>query len=179
MVGALAGAGTLAALGFDIASLDLDFLVVLFGAGAAVLAEDDKGVVGSTLRGIGNVATPVINATVTTAPKVAEYAEEKELGLYAQAITEIGVEAAVRQQGDRRTMRGRSLGPRRRRRDAAASAAAAAAAASLFELPDRLSRMAVGADVEERRLNQPERRRRLLACKRSPTTRSTAPLQAF
>ena len=65
VVGALAGAGTLAALGFDIASLDLDFLVVLFGAGAAVLAEDDKGVVGSTLRGIGNVATPVINATVT------------------------------------------------------------------------------------------------------------------
>jgi len=95
-VGLLAGAGTAAALGFDLASLDIDFLVLAFGAGAAVIAEEDEGFVGSSLRAIGNIANPVFNVTATTAQAAATYSEKNEIGWKAQAIGLLGIEAIVR-----------------------------------------------------------------------------------
>jgi len=96
-VGLLTGAGTVAALGLDVASLDADMLALTVGVGAAVVAEEDTGVVGSTFRTVGNVASPVIKVTSSVASKTAAFAKEKELGWKARALLEIGVESVVRQ----------------------------------------------------------------------------------
>ena len=66
-VGLLTGVGAAAALGLDVASLDLDILVLAFGVGAAVVAEEDQGAIGSSFRTVGNVASPVLNVTKTAA----------------------------------------------------------------------------------------------------------------
>ena len=94
-VGLIAGLGAAAAVGVDLASIDLDILAAGVGITAAVLAEEDEGIVGSSLRAVGNVANPVFNATSSAAQAAGEFYEEKEVGWYARAVAELGFEASA------------------------------------------------------------------------------------
>lgn len=94
-VGLIAGLGAAAAVGVDLASIDLDILAAGVGITAAVLAEEDEGIVGSSLRAVGNVANPVFNATSSAAQAAGEFYEEKEVGWYARAVAELGFEATA------------------------------------------------------------------------------------
>ena len=93
---AVGAAGTLAVLGADLLSVDADLLALGLGASAAVVAEEDEGVAGRSLRAVGSVASPVLKTTASAVGKAADYAEENELGLKAQAIGEIVLESLVR-----------------------------------------------------------------------------------
>ena len=92
----LTGAGSLAAMGGEIASIDADILALAAGAAAAVVADEDTGIAGRTLRGVGNVATPVLKVSAQAAEGVGKWIDENQIGWKARAVLEIGVEAAVR-----------------------------------------------------------------------------------
>ena len=92
----LTGAGSLAAMGGEIASIDADVLALAAGAAAAVVADEDTGIAGRTLRGVGNVATPVLKVSAQAAEGVGKWIDENQIGWKARAVLEIGVEAAVR-----------------------------------------------------------------------------------
>ena len=95
-VALLSGVGAFAAMGATVAELDADLLALGLGASAAVIAEEDEGLAGRSLRAVGKVATPVLKTTAEAAKTAADYAEENDLGWKARALLEMGVEAAVR-----------------------------------------------------------------------------------
>ena len=84
------------AMGGEIASIDADVLALAAGAAAAVVADEDTGIAGRTLRGVGNVATPVLKVSAQAAEGVGKWIDENQIGWKARAVLEIGVEAAVR-----------------------------------------------------------------------------------
>mmetsp|Transcript_32483 Transcript_32483/g.85269 ORF Transcript_32483/g.85269 Transcript_32483/m.85269 type:complete len:280 (-) Transcript_32483:691-1530(-) len=119
----------LAVVGIDMASLgvveNLDAAVVV--GGLALSQVDEEGPIGDTLRAVGNTTTFVAKEVVVpTVTATAKFAEEKELGLNARALLELGIESAIY-----------ALDPERKVREQAEREAAEAAARAAAEAAER------------------------------------------